>query len=140
METVSSSLQWKPLCEQTNLIYPASFYFVSETPHCGKPIYDSLLVQLNLKTKPGKEFQAINFLSNNGDEINDHLSLGLLGVEKNCGFKFDLLEVFDRWGNRVFNTKDPEFKWPTKKDELGSFFFVMKLNDSTTTGWIHVFN
>jgi len=50
--------------------------------------------------------------SPNGDKLNDTLSISI-SSKRISNFNLD---IFDRWGGRVFNATQPNFKWDGKKD------------------------
>lgn len=75
-----------------------------------------------------------NIFTPNGDQINDELSLtfNITGYES-----FDFV-VMNRWGNKVFETKDPSVFWDGKNYKDGTYFYVLKavLNCGTNSDTI----
>lgn len=63
-----------------------------------------------------------NVFTPNGDNINDLMSVifNITGYES-----FDLV-VMNRWGNKVFETKDPSEFWDGGKHPDGTYFYVLK--------------
>lgn len=66
--------------------------------------------------------------SPNGDGLNDYFSLKAYGIAD-----FDLFDVYDRWGNKVFSTKDPSRGWDgtfrERKVPAGSYIWMLKAVD-----------
>ncbi len=68
-----------------------------------------------------------NAFSPNGDGINDQFEI--FGNKK--AFKLLDIEVFDRWGEKVFQSSDIDFKWDGTykgaKMEPGNYIYQMTL-------------
>ena len=61
-----------------------------------------------------------NAFTPNGDGINDALLVGM-----DCTPTAFELELFDRWGHRVFHTDDPTFAWTGDGLPIGVFVFQL---------------
>ncbi len=92
---------------------------VTDTNNC----VDTACVWIGVDMAGGEVFVPTAF-SPNADGQNDYFY-----VNSNCvvNFKFT---IFDRWGNKVFETTDPAFKWDGKyKGELmDAAVFVYQMN------------
>ena len=69
-------------------------------------------------------------VSPNGDRVNDNFHIG--GIEE---YPDNELLIFNRWGNKVFETEGYENDWNGKwSDDRevpdGTYFYVLKLNDA----------
>jgi len=81
------------------------------------------------------EFELPNIVTNNGDGINDFFKARKVRQIK----EIDLV-VFDRWGNLVYKTTDPYFKWDcvsilskqTVSD--GTFFYICDVFEPRVKG------
>ena len=75
-----------------------------------------------------------NIFTPNGDNVNDIMSIifNITGYES-----FDFV-VMNRWGNKVFETKDPSVFWDGGKHPDGTYFYVLKavLNCGTNSDTI----
>jgi gliding motility-associated-like protein len=65
-----------------------------------------------------------NVISPNGDNLND------LFLIKNITGSFHL-QIFNRWGNRVFETMSKSFTWPTPQESVsdGVYFYILEIFD-----------
>lgn len=79
-----------------------------------------------------------NLLTNNEDGRNDGLSLEGILPQDNCFYSFDFIEIYNRWGTKVFFSKDRNFLWKPKTDEEGVYFFSLHFKEKTITDWILV--
>ncbi len=68
-----------------------------------------------------------NAFSPNGDGINDYLRF------MNSGNNFEFIRIFNRWGNKVFESNSPDFKWDGTykgtKVNPNSYFWVARIRD-----------
>jgi hypothetical protein len=135
---VSQNLTWTPDCEKTNLTFPKTFSLVAQSNTCGQNRYDSLRVKLLLPVPGLKDFNPINLITNNEDGKNDVFSLKALGLETGCGFSFEGIEIFDRWGEKDFESLDPAFEWPRAIAKKGTYFYFIKVNGKKYNSWIQV--
>jgi gliding motility-associated-like protein len=75
-------------------------------------------------------------ISPNGDGLNDQFDLSALGVKK--------LEIFNRYGQEVYNKSNYTNEWTGKGsngDELptGTYFYMIeRSNGETITGWVYI--
>lgn len=58
-------------------------------------------------------FYLPNVITPNGDQTNDEFRL-----YTNCAVTNYQMSVFDRWGNQVFRSNQPDQAWPTQSDQL----------------------
>jgi gliding motility-associated-like protein len=83
------------------------------------------------------EFELPNIITLNGDGTNDFFMARRVRQIKEID-----LYVFDRWGNLVYKTKDPYFKWDGKsiisKETVseGTFFYICDVYEPTIKGII----
>jgi hypothetical protein len=90
-------------------------YYVKVTSPFGCISSDTLTVS--------PDFTAFNFImpnivTPNGDNLNDELDFGI--------FQLSSLEItiYNRWGNEVFRTENPDAKWKPLVDD-GTYFWTM---------------
>ncbi|KAA5534897.1 T9SS type B sorting domain-containing protein [Taibaiella lutea] len=75
-----------------------------------------------------------NAFSPNGDGLNDGFGVETLGHPYNF-----VLQVFDRWGKRVFISHNPKEKWDGKYNGgnmgMGTYYYIVTANCSNTTSY-----
>jgi gliding motility-associated-like protein len=64
-----------------------------------------------------------NIITPNGDGVNDVLCIPAPSHYADC-YRF---EVFNRWGNRVFETSDPDQCWSPGNLPAGVYFYVIEI-------------
>jgi len=74
-----------------------------------------------------------NLLTPNGDAFNDQFDI------TNIGNRFDL-EVYNRWGERIFMEKGYTNNWDLSKVHDGIYYYLLTdgLSDKKYKGWVHV--
>lgn len=81
------------------------------------------------------EFDLPNIVTINGDGVNDFFKAIRVRQIKEID-----LNIFDRWGNLVYKTKDPYFKWDgvsiitDKPVSEGTFFYICDVFEPRVTG------
>lgn len=74
-------------------------------------------------------FLPTNIFTPNGDGNNDifkmsnHLENSFNLPQENCRFQFKKIEIFNRWGAKVFESEDRNFEWDGADLPSGTFFY-----------------
>jgi len=70
------------------------------------------------------DFMVPNIFTPNGDSYNPHFHLDSI-----CDVKDFKIEIFNRWGDRMFQSNDPKFKWDgtldSQKVANGTYFYII---------------
>jgi gliding motility-associated-like protein len=97
-------------------------YKVTVTSASGCVVKDSIIV--NVSAAPKDDIQIPNAFTPNGDGLNDCFGVRFLGAVSNLK-----LSIYDRWGNRVFYTNNPNQRWDGnykgKGVETGVFIYYI---------------
>jgi len=120
-------------CSSTKA-FPASttLYYVTVSDNNGCSRLDSVLV--TVVENCGQNIFIPNAFSPNGDGKNDRLLIGYTGTI-NCFITFSF-EIYDRWGNQVFDSTDLAFGWDGtyKGRQMDNAVFVYSLQGVLTDG------
>jgi len=130
------SYSWTPEVVSSNgsmaLVRPLSTtkYYVTATDPDGCAAADSVIIYVNSNCN---DIFIPNAFSPNGDNINDLFSLQT--QNSNC-IIFMTFQVYDRWGNQVFESTDPNNGWngKYKGKELDEAVFVYSLQATLING------
>jgi gliding motility-associated-like protein len=83
---------------------------------------------LRVNTTVGYDMMAANAFTPNGDGQNDVFRVHLKGVKQ-----FIYLMIYDRWGNKIFETKDPAIGWDGRfsgvLQEVGTYIWSAEAID-----------
>ncbi|MGI4863209.1 MAG: gliding motility-associated C-terminal domain-containing protein [Janthinobacterium lividum] len=78
-----------------------------------------------------------NVITPNGDTKNDYLTITLPGV---TGYE---MQVFNRWGKRVWQSTDPSAQWAAEGNSAGMYYYWVRFSDcsgqtQTHRSWVEV--
>lgn len=79
-----------------------------------------------------------NLLTYNGDELNDVLSLDKIAPNNNCASEFDFVEIFNRWGHRVYYETSRDFVWKPDLSEGLYFYSLHFKRRKPLSSWLQV--
>lgn len=89
------------------------------------PNQDSLIVDTTAIIIPKPTYYFPTAFSPNGDGVNDEFFI--VGVDlQNMNFQ---LLIYDRWGNEVFETMNPDYKWNGGNCKQGIYIWVFRYQD-----------
>ncbi len=135
--TISSRFSWTPNCNDLNPgIY--DFYFIVKDNSCSINPSDTIHQQIVIEDNDA-DFSGIeitNLITPNGDGLNDYYHVPGIPAG-NCDKYFKGIEIYNRWGGRVFSSAEPSFKWDPK-DSDGIYYFSVDLNYKIIKGWIEI--
>lgn len=137
MQTIRSPFSWRPTCADLyQPVYDLAFLIKDNSCHVNP--YDTVQQRILLKDKE-VSFETIeitNLITPNGDGLNDCYRVP--GIpEGNCSKFFKGIEIYNRWGSRIFYSTDRFFSWcPDESD--GVYYFAIDLNDEVRKGWLQI--
>jgi hypothetical protein len=145
---VQSVLSWNPDCsifKDQTYENNYSFEFSVADDRCLNAKADTVKVNIKIKDVDGtgKEFYMPNVFTPNGDMRNDFFSLeGIEGEEEgvafdskislpkdNCTGRFELVQIFNRWGETIFESTDRKFRWYAPNQAAGVYYYRLKYSN-----------
>jgi hypothetical protein len=145
---VQSALSWNPDCsifKDQTYENNYSFEFSVADDRCLNTKADTIKVNIKIKDVDGtgKEFYMPNVFTPNGDMRNDFFALeGIEGEEEgvafdskislpkdNCTGRFELVQIFNRWGETVFESTDRKFRWYAPNQAAGVYYYRLKYSN-----------
>jgi gliding motility-associated-like protein len=133
--TVSTaSFVWETSCEQINTV-PYKVQFRTYNPVCHS---DTQVVNVLMKVVPNTDVTEVipNAFSPNGDGYNDTYMINK-SYKVYCDPEFTFL-IFNRWGKKVFESKDPDFVWTGDGLPSGTYFYTLSSRARKETGTINL--
>jgi gliding motility-associated-like protein len=98
-------------------------FVVKTTNEFGCSAYDEVIVKVTNTAKP--EFMLANAFSPNGDGVND-----CFGIKRWGNVTIHEFSIFNRWGEKVFSTKNPRDCWngmyKGKPASSGTFVYTIR--------------
>lgn len=110
------------------------FDLICSDNSCPLPLKDTVSLLLKLKgLKDGNPFKSIpNVFTPNADGKNDQFYI-IGDLPKECIEEFNI-EVYNRWGKKVYESADFSFRWIGDGLDPGVYFYVVKVNGLEKTG------
>lgn len=146
---VATTFTWNPDCSIfVNDIYENNytFKFVLADNKCVIPKADTVELKVNLRdVNPDLvPFDPVNVFTPNGDDINDYYAMERLDPvtgqlinilpPDNCVGTFERVQVFNRWGKLVFESRDRNFRWYGSDQPAGVYFYHIQYNNREYKG------
>jgi gliding motility-associated-like protein len=138
-DSISSPFRWTPDCNTFRDKQNYKVLFQVEDNSCLVKNKDTISLTLKLKdieTKLG-DLAPPNLITPNLDGLNDYFEIPNIPAD-NCSLYFKKIEVFNRWGARIFEDKNRYFRWDPSKESDGMYFYSIDLNEKVVKGWIQV--
>jgi hypothetical protein len=133
---VSDYFSYSAICSGRSGVFPVRFLVSSV--FCGYEYKDSLDYTVTLVYESDSTGPIPNLITANGDGHNDYFSLERIAPKDNCANEFDFVEIYNRWGKRVFYSKDRSFQWKPDGQMEGVYFFGLNFIKKRFSGWIAV--
>ena len=134
--TLWSAFGWKPTCELMAGRSEATFVvdFVVDDRSCQPRHTDTTAVTFRV-TDPSVsvEITAPNVFTPNGDGINDYFAVKDL-PENGCVEQFKSVEISNRWGQGVFTSVDPKFRWFGTNAPIGTYYYLIQTSKRSFKG------
>lgn len=116
-------------------IVPEQIYYVSVVDSMGCAAYDSII----LHPQPKQNLVVPNLITPNGDNRNEVLVI----KDKDTGidiFPGAVLEVYNRWGQAVYKSKNYENNWGGQNCTEGVYYYTLDAGcgDDTYKGWVQI--
>ena len=132
---VQSVLNVYPDCGlEGNVLYPVELQLLSNK-YCNE--YDTISRVVNFRVAPLLDFgQPLipQVFSPNGDGVNDEFKINL-ATRTICPDEFEFI-IFDRWGQKMLETKDPEFVWKGENCTAGAYVYYLRVGEQKASGFI----
>lgn len=135
--SISGDINWHPSCKwlvpgQTK-IGPLSLEFVLNDDFCIFPSSDTLRLTIQAKDIPpsNDEFKAVTIFTPNGDGHNEAFDLPELPTG-NCFGQFEEVNIFNRWGEQIFQSNQRKFAWQGTGSPDGVYYWIVSYTNGTT--------
>jgi hypothetical protein len=150
---VSTTFTWKPECNIfQNDVYENDYTFTFRVvdDRCFNSKGDTVDVDIKIKdVESGEsEFLPPNFISPNGDGMNDFFAMVKLDENNgelvsilpkdNCSGHFQGITIYNRWGRQVFETTNRDFRWYASNEASGMYYYTLEYSNKEYKGIITV--
>jgi hypothetical protein len=112
---------------------------VARSDHCDSVHLKILRYKIFVYSDGKTEITPPNLVTCNKDGRNDFFSVEDALLKVNCKNEFDFIEIFNRWGRRVYYSTDKGFKWYPDNYSEGLYYYSLHfLRRNPISGWVQV--
>lgn len=117
---------------------PLIYKIVATDSSCMAQNSDTLTLNINvLDSLFAKNVFISNVITPNNDDKNDFFEIKNL-PSNTCDEKFEKLEIYNRWGTKIYKHEDRNIKWDASNSPDGIYFYVLSYTTEVYKGWIQV--
>lgn len=150
---VDALFRWEVSCEYLSSDPDKVFevvFLISDTNSCIPDETDTLRLNVKLNDVKGDftNFNIPNVITPNGDSKNDYFQM-CNGDDSNCVEKFIIpeddcenqflgVEIYNRWGRRVFADDRRDFRWDGSESPGGAYYYIMRFTQREYKGTLTI--
>jgi gliding motility-associated-like protein len=138
--TARTNFVWRPTCgmlAQFNNREVEVVFGANDTNPCG-PNQATAPLRIRLRLRDanlGPDFQPANVFTPNGDGKNDTFRIPGLPA-RSCTDEFIRIDIFNRWGARVFESTSNTFEWTGEGYPPGTYFYLLTFRTRQLKGTV----
>ncbi len=151
--SVATTFSWNPDCnifENGVFENNYTFTFRLHDDRCFNTKADTVAIDIKIRDVEGNEegFIPVNFFSPNDDQVNDYYAMESLNKETgevenilppdNCSGQFQTIRIYNRWGKRVFESTDRNFRWFGKDQAAGVYYYTIQFSNREYKGALSI--
>ncbi len=156
-----TTFTWNPDCSiflDNNFENDYRFTFRVFDNRCFNVMADTVAIDIIIKDVESNltTFLPANIITPNGDNCNDYFAMegidaipvgecvtqdadGIVRLPKdNCIRKFAFIRIYNRWGNKVFESNQRNFRWDAKGEPNGVYYYTLHFTDKEYKGSLTV--
>jgi len=130
---------WSPSCADLSALKPDSIFrlrFRTEAENCIRKKSAGQTLQVLVKDTVGGPVRVGNIITVNDDGANDAFRLWDPLPLENCAGKFEGVDIFDRWGKRIYHSDDIAFAWKPTEGKGSLYFYRLVFQGKQYRGWV----
>jgi hypothetical protein len=151
---VQTNFSWTPECDiftDNNWTREYKFVFRTYDRSCIAHKEDTVSIDATINDIDSKRenFLPPNLITPNGDGYNDYFGLDeIMRVSDtdvlpnlpldNCAGRFLSIEIFNRWGKKVFESDRRNFRWYANNIASGIYFYTVQYTNANYKGSLNV--
>lgn len=156
-----TTFTWNPDCSifmDDDFENDYQFTFRVFDDRCFNVKADTVVVDITIKDVESNltTFLPPNIITPNGDHCNDYFAMegidpiasgecitqdpdGIVRLPKdNCIRKFEFIHIYNRWGNKVYESTQRDFRWDAKGEPNGVYYYTLHFTDKEYKGSLTV--
>jgi len=137
-DSIANTFSWSPTCSSLKNGNNYQMYFIVKDDHCLYPSSDTMNIHFFISEhNPPFVFTAPNLFTPNGDEHNQYFEIHDL-PEDNCENYFEKVEIYNRWGDKVFESDKKTFKWDASEQADGVYYYTVTYSSKIYKAWVEI--
>ncbi len=136
LPTLQSPFSWQPTCELMAGRAEATFVvdFLVDDRSCQPNHSATTTVTFHVKNPTvDADIKVPNVFTPNGDGYNDYFAVKNM-PENSCVEQFKSVEISNRWGQPIFKSTDPNFRWYGYNSPTGTYYYLLLTTKRTFKG------
>jgi hypothetical protein len=134
---ITGEFSYFAACEGKSGVYDIGFFARAQV--CDSVYLKSLQYKVDLRYAEDNIGNPPNLITCNADEKNDYFSLENVTAGNSCVDEFDYVEIFNRWGNRVFQESTRDFRWNPVDFSEGLYYYCLHFKRrKPINGWLRL--
>lgn len=136
LPTLQSPFNWRPTCELMAGRSEATFVvdFTVDDRSCQPNHADTTTVTFHVTNSlTDMTITVPNVFTPNGDGFNDYFAIKDIS-ENSCAEQFKSVEISNRWGQPIFKSTDPRFRWYGYNSPVGTYYYLLLTTKRTFKG------
>lgn len=136
LPSLQSPFAWRPTCELMAGRTEATFVvdFLVDDRSCQPNHMDTTTVTFHVRSPTVEtDIQVPNVFTPNGDGHNDYFAVKNM-PENSCAERFKMVEISNRWGQPVFKSTNPNFRWYGNNAPVGTYYYFIETTARTFKG------
>ncbi len=139
---VNTYFSWNTDCRHLTSSYRDAVYnftFLLEDDKCFSKASDAIELSIRVKNKDvnTEEVFIPNVFTPNNDGTNEFFQVLNL-PEDNCSNQFIDVSIYNRYGKRVFFSRDRDFKWNANNVVSGVYYYHVNFSEKDYDGYVNV--
>ncbi|MCU0428943.1 MAG: gliding motility-associated C-terminal domain-containing protein [Cytophagaceae bacterium] len=138
-DSAAARFRWTPDCDDLEKEKRFRLLFKTKDKSCvsSHAVTKEIILELEDNTTTLPLVQPPNLVTPNGDQKNDCFSIPYLPND-NCQTYFKSINIYNRWGSKVFGSSDRNFQWCPEALSDGVYYYAMDIHTAVVKGWIQV--
>jgi len=138
-DSIAYKFDWIPNCSylEDKIQYRLTFTLKDKSCIADHNVDTTIILRLKEAETELKNIVPPNLVTPNGDFMNDCFYIPNIPPD-NCTYIFKSIEIYNRWGARVYKSSNRNFRWCPDDVTDGIYYYNIDLSEKEVKGWVHI--
>ncbi|HSZ25988.1 MAG TPA: gliding motility-associated C-terminal domain-containing protein, partial [Cytophagaceae bacterium] len=140
VDSLAYLFEWIPNCSdlKKQVSYKINFNVTDKSCIYTHTVNTGVILNLRDAQTELPDIHPPNLITPNGDNLNDCFYIPNMPPD-NCTYIFKSVEIYSRWGEKVFHSSSRNFQWcPSDYFSDGIYYFGIDLTAKYIKGWLQI--